>query len=401
MTDEKRTVGEQPVLRILLLWHSLRSGNLGVGALTLGHIEILKRAAAQAGRHLEIDIAGWGRELDYRNACPELGIQLHAGRREVFSPSSDLNRIISQADIVLDIGSGDSFSDLYGTRRFWAMSLVRLLVLVRRKPFVFAPQTVGPFKRRYNRWMAQLLLRWSTHVFARDGLSTQALRDLGITQNVTEAIDVAFRLPFQRTSAVGDTTKMKIGINISALLHHGGYQGSNQFGLAVDYVGFSRRLLSELSDDPNLEVHLIPHVVSTAFKVEDDYLLARTLHDEFPKTVLPPEFRDPMEAKSYISGLDLLIGSRMHATIAAFSSGVPVLPLAYSRKFKGLFESLGYSMIADLTRENEDEIMNRVSHACSHLSDLKGAVKAGNALADEKLLTYENYLTDFLQKIST
>lgn len=399
MTEEKQTISEQPTLRVLLLWHSLRSGNLGVGALTLGHIEILKRATARAGCHLNIDIAGWGRELDYRNACPELGIQLHAGRREVFSPASDLNRVIAHADLVLDIGSGDSFSDIYGTRRFWAMSLVRLLVLVRRKRLILAPQTIGPFKKIFNRWIAQLLLRWSTHVFTRDGLSTQALQELGVIRNATETIDVAFRLPFQKAPTARVATKTKIGINISALLYHGGYDGSNQFGLTVDYVEFTHRLLSMLCNNPKLEVHLIAHVVSTEIVIEDDHLLAQTLHEQFPKTILPPEFQDPMEAKTYISGLDFLIGSRMHATIAAFSSGVPVLPLAYSRKFKGLFESLDYSMIADLTRENEDEIMNRVSHACSHLSDLKGAVEAGNALADEKLLAYENYLTDFMQKI--
>src|SRR3546814_10027971 len=35
----------------------------------------------------------------------------------------------------------------------------------------------------------------------------------------------------------------------------------------------------------------------------------------------------------------------MHACIAAFSSGTPVMPVAYSRKFSGLFGTLGYDFL--------------------------------------------------------
>src|SRR3546814_13677012 len=51
------------------------------------------------------------------------------------------------------------------------------------------------------------------------------------------------------------------------------------------------------------------------------------------------------EAKSYISSLDYLVAGRMHACIAAFSSGTPVMPVAYSRKFSGLFGTLGYDFL--------------------------------------------------------
>lgn len=37
----------------------------------------------------------------------------------------------------------------------------------------------------------------------------------------------------------------------------------------------------------------------------------------------------------------------MHSTIGALSSGVPVIPVAYSRKFNGLYETLQYPYIID------------------------------------------------------
>jgi hypothetical protein len=47
----------------------------------------------------------------------------------------------------------------------------------------------------------------------------------------------------------------------------------------------------------------------------------------------------------------------MHACIAALSSGVPVLPIAYSRKFRGVFGSLGYPIIADCRSEAAEQIV--------------------------------------------
>src|SRR4030042_4682892 len=47
----------------------------------------------------------------------------------------------------------------------------------------------------------------------------------------------------------------------------------------------------------------------------------------------------------YIIGLcDFFIGSRMHACIAALSQGIPAVGIAYSRKFSGVFESIGLAV---------------------------------------------------------
>ena len=39
------------------------------------------------------------------------------------------------------------------------------------------------------------------------------------------------------------------------------------------------------------------------------------LKEEFPCAVLAPDFKNPIEAKSYISNMDVFIGARMHSTI--------------------------------------------------------------------------------------
>jgi colanic acid/amylovoran biosynthesis protein len=50
---------------------------------------------------------------------------------------------------------------------------------------------------------------------------------------------------------------------------------------------------------------------------------------------------DCHELKWIIGQCDFFIGSRMHSCIAALSQGVPCVGIAYSRKFRGVFETVG------------------------------------------------------------
>src|SRR5690606_26009817 len=117
-------------------------------------------------------------------------------------------------------------------------------------------------------------------------------------------------------------------------------------------------VLDYFQGQDNVEVHLVSHVLPEHQAVEDDYQAAKELQREFPEIVLAPRFATPVEAKSYISGLYFFTGARMHACIAAFSTGVPVYPLAYSRKFNGLFtDTLQYEWLGDCVNTGEGLVL--------------------------------------------
>ena len=62
----------------------------------------------------------------------------------------------------------------------------------------------------------------------------------------------------------------------------------------------------------------------------------------------------------------------MHACIASFSTGVPVYPLAYSRKFNGLFgDTLNYKYYGDLVNANNDEVFDNMKIAFEKRLELK------------------------------
>lgn len=277
-----------------------------------------------------------------------------------------------EADFILDIGQGDSFADIYGKRRFdWIFSQYRLGMKY-KKPYCILPQTIGPFKDASIRTQACKGISYAKCVMARDKQSYDYVKELLPDKSVTEIIDVAFFMPFNRKEFNKDF--IHVGLNVSALLWHGGYTRDNQFGLNVDYPSVIRSIIDYFLKQANVKVHLIPHVVGGERHVENDYAVSYDLFEEYnhPNLILSPLFLDPISAKSYIAGMDFFMGARMHSTIAAFSSEVPVFPMAYSRKFNGLFtDTLQYPYMADMKVQSEAEILDGIKQCYEQKDKLK------------------------------
>lgn len=265
-------------------------------------------------------------------------------------------REISRCDLVVDLTGGDSFSDIYGGKRLLRKLFHKELVLATRTPLALGPQTYGPLRnRRWLPWYRHVVER-AALVVARDELSTRYLSSL-TDREVRTSTDVAVLLPWHHLERAPGT---RVAFNVSGLLWSGGYTGSNQFGLSTDYRAYCRGVVEGLLAD-GYEVHLVPHVLARAWEggVEDDVAAAKELMRDHPACTLAPPFTNPVDAKSHIATADVFIGSRMHATIAAFTSGVPTIPVAYSRKFAGFFGTLGYPVLVDLTVDDTDAAVAR------------------------------------------
>lgn len=387
------TENPSPVLTLGLAWQTLSSDNLGVRALAEAHLFIARSAASRAGvRIAAIEFCSSGTDSAHAQAhgC---AIADRLSPRQMLLGKSRFRAQLAACDAVLDIGEGDSFSDIYGVKRFLLLWFSKWLAVRAGVPLVLAPQTLGPFDRRPVRWLARAVLRRATRVFARDGLSMAWLREQGLTARAEEVIDVAFRLPFTPSTLPQDG-RLHVGLNVSGLLYNGGYTRDNQFRLKADYRALVDRLVADWSAQPGLVLHLVGHVNSEQLPVEDDYAVCKTLAERHPGVRLAPRFASPGEAKSYISGLHFFSGARMHACIAAFSSGVPVLPMAYSRKFNGLFGSLGYPHLVDLKADDTDIAVTRLKQGLARRESLATEVAAGNAVAQHKLQRYEDYLAE-------
>jgi polysaccharide pyruvyl transferase WcaK-like protein len=304
--------------------------------------------------------------------------------------------VARRSDFVIDIGGGDSFADIYGRRRLSRMLALKYLTHLSGTPLILAPQTLGPF----DHWLTTRLSRWSIErsaiVAARDDLSIAASRSMGVKRDIISSSDVALRLPYDPPGPRAPDGPLRIGLNVSGLLMHGGYTGGNQFGLSFDYPALVRRLIhSLLNYSTECEVHLVPHVMAQSeaeTHIEDDAQANSVLAQEFPSVIKAPRFTNPSEAKTYIAGLDFFLGARMHACIAAFSSGVPVIPMAYSRKFQGLFGALGYHRTVDCRTQTADEIVAEVVQALSERSLIQKEIEVALAKGHARLNSYVDAL---------
>ena len=78
-------------------------------------------------------------------------------------------RTLRGARAVLDVSGGDSFTEIYGARRFQTVTLPKLTTLEAGRPLMLLPQTYGPFRSEKARKLASRLVQGSAQAWARDG----------------------------------------------------------------------------------------------------------------------------------------------------------------------------------------------------------------------------------------
>ncbi len=374
---------------IALFWHSLSAGNLGVGALTVANIEILRSAAAQAGKTAMFVVLGWREPRDTYDVTDDVAL-VPLRTRYLPAPGGPVGQALREADLVVDIGGGDSFTSIYGSKRFLTIWLTKLRAKLAGLPLILAPQTIGPFDTQSSRWLARWIMNRCDLIASRDAKSTAFLAEMGVSSPIVEATDVAMRLPYQTPPERPDGAPLRVGLNVSGLLFNGGYTGKNEFALKADYAALCREIIARFQRVEGVEVHLVGHVFADHMPVEDDLAACRILAEEFPGAVLAPEFASPSEAKSYIAGMDFFMGARMHATIAAFSSGVPVVPMAYSRKFAGVFGTLGYHRVADCREDDREVVLSKIDDAFRARDQVKVEIARALEQVDSRLDAYRD-----------
>lgn len=190
-------------------------------------------------------------------------------------------------------------------------------------------------------------------------------------------------------------------MNVSSLLWYGGYSQNNQFGLKCDYKKLIKEIIDYFLSLEHIKVHLISHVVGAERTIENDYAVSYDLWRSYnsQNLILAPLALSPIDIKDYIAGMDFFMGARMHATIGAFSSGVPVVPMAYSRKFNGLFvDTLQYDAMVDMKTDVDDIILSKVKIAFQNREILKQTIEQRmNGIVAERRKLLVRDLTNFFK----
>lgn len=323
---------------------------------------------------------------------PEFDFKCHI--LNIYNPLSWLSvyREIKECECVFDGSYGDGFTGIYGTRRNFVQCLRKQMVLSAKKPLFLLPQTYGSYKFPFRKWSVNLIKK-ATLAYARD---EQTAKEVGSFVKVTS--DMAFGLPYSSDLYSFDDGK-KFGINVSSLLWDDNTRG--RFGLTVDYKRFYRELITYLLEQNEYQIHIIPHVIDAKNPSagENDYRICQEIAKEFSgKVILAPSFNTAIEAKSYISNMDLFLGSRMHSTIGAISSGVATLPFSYAYKFEALYSHIGYPYVLHATKIDTEDALRLTKEWMKNPQELKNKGKAAVALALKELDAFKADIKRCLEK---
>ncbi len=409
-------------LRLCYFGASPDTGNLGVSALCNSVVAGIGRVSATTdltvfdegrgvrfesilagGRPFRFAWCGATQTRRYWRRASYWNVRVSARLGGLGNPAAE--RLLA-SDAVLDVSGGDSFTDLYGPKRFASVTFCKRLVLELGKPLILLPQTYGPYRDARSRAVASDIVRRAAMTWARDARSFEVLRDLlGADFDPDRhrcGVDVAFALearpprnPLPETvagwlaDAPGRRAEPVAGFNVSGLIWNDPAAARNRYGFKADYrecvLGVLRRTLRE----SNARIVLVPHVLTPPGHYESDpaanEAVIAALRNDGDERVrraaqqrlasVPAVYSDPGETKWIISRFDWFCGTRMHACIAGLSSGVPTAAIAYSEKTLGVFEMCSQGkQVADPRAEATEEVVTQISASWDARSDIRMAL---------------------------
>lgn len=250
---------------------------------------------------------------------------------------SELLQHLNDSHAVLSVG-GDNYSLDYGIPQLFTD--LDDIVIERKLPLVIWGASVGPFDKNpsYQKFMSYHLQK-ITGIFARESVTIDYLKRIGIEKNVFAVADPAFLLDPQKPI----TSNLDLGINADAI-------GINLSPLMARYVTNgdpktwikkSAEIVSTIAKNTERQICLIPHVTSPH---DNDFVflekVVKNFNKPIPDLVLIPPTYNAAETKWIIGQMRFFVGARTHATIAALSMEIPTLSLGYSIKAEGINRDL-------------------------------------------------------------
>ncbi len=221
-----------------------------------------------------------------------------------------------------------------------------LLACSLSKRVVLAPQSIGPVRSRFGRWLLRKAVHQADYIFVRERESLTFVRELVAPPEREEML--------KKTELVGDLAfwfdRPPTG-SVAQELERLGIQPDRKFvGMTVvdwnfphvpDPKAARERYIDSLST-------LIRHVAAKQLhqiiifnQVAHDLELGREIARRHPEIILDLRERDAGVFSKLIGSSDVFIGTRFHSCIFALIEGVSTGAIAYLPKTTGIMQDLG------------------------------------------------------------
>ena len=261
-------------------------------------------------------------------------------------PIWDAKAVAEECNVVFSIGG-----DIYTIPRFildqgkeQAYSAIVEFgkTLVKYRPLVIWGASIGPFgnkdevKEYYFSHLSDV-----HRIYCREEMTYRYLEKHIDTSKVLVMPDPAFYVKGEfgvRGETDKNRSKIRIALNLSPLSLNE-YGGSNNDFLEGQVMKGVRDLLTI----PNIELVLVPHVVSPFSEKDNDLAFLRSVYNNLSdlrtkeaSVSILEDCNGFINTKRFLKTCDIVIAARMHCAINAITEGIPTIFITYSLKGLGM-----------------------------------------------------------------
>ena len=247
-------------------------------------------------------------------------------------PFEDLAEIygavsLSHIDALVDV-SGFAFSDQWGTDAIRDFGRLAKAYKKREKPVVMLPQGFGPFNKRASKEAATEMIESVDRVYARDDVSLSHIRKRASdNEKICKSPDITLFYP-NKIEEVSPPEKAEYSCIIPniRMLDQGGDKWGDRYEDVLAHIG------NTLQDNGENVCFLI-HDVSGK-----DELIAERVQKNIKGNTEVIRKSNPISLKKFISKSRIVVTSRYHGAVAAFSRGVPSICMGWAHKYEMLYD---------------------------------------------------------------
>lgn len=273
-------------------------------------------------------------------------------------------KAMDEADICISLVGEAMNHTTYQSLPFWLFSY--WLTITKGKKFILFPQSVGPFKRKWEEKIIFMALKDAKLLIGRDKPSYEKLIEIGFNKNQIMFVpDVAIQQ--QRGNAdihyyFKNREKKVIGITISN-------PPTKELGKEVDFIKEIVPQINRLNNE-KYKILIMPsnYLVD---KISDDYKLCldlkEVLKENFEVSILNNRAYFPDEYSALLAQLELFISTRMHVSILATTMYTPTIAINTQHKIRGYMKNihmehfcLDYEELNTIYKLVDEMIVNRV-----------------------------------------
>lgn len=270
------------------------------------------------------------------------------------------------ADIILFTGGGYLRSQK-GVTQILNLVMILLMFYVAqrmRAKTIVAPISFGPFGYRWQEKVSASVLGKFHTVFLRENTSYSMLKKYNL-KNLKLSTDTSLFLPAFKQEP-NEKEPYILGFTIRKWLSPI-KQRKFEREFSKSIIEFSKNVPYVIR--PIIQVDA-PEYGDVDLKVT--YRIIKNLKQNGIKVLPVQKVKDLKHAQTVYSGIDLLLGMRMHSNILSALAGTPFVAIAYEHKTTGISQDLGVKEYCiDVRKVTKEKLLDLLAAAHENNSEIK------------------------------